>query len=48
MQIEGSSAIVVGGASGLGEATVRALHGKGADVTIADMNAEKGQALAGL
>ncbi len=47
MQIEGSSAIVVGGASGLGEATVRALHGKGAVVTIADVNAEKGHALAG-
>ncbi len=47
MRIENSSAIVVGGASGLGEATVRALHGKGAIVTIADVNAEKGQALAG-
>ncbi|HEV2998494.1 MAG TPA: 3-hydroxyacyl-CoA dehydrogenase [Solirubrobacteraceae bacterium] len=47
MRIEGSSAIVVGGASGLGEATVRALHGKGAVVTIADVNVEKGQALAG-
>ncbi|HEY7962109.1 MAG TPA: SDR family NAD(P)-dependent oxidoreductase [Solirubrobacteraceae bacterium] len=47
MRIEGSSAIVVGGASGLGEATVRALHAAGAAVTIADVNAEKGQALAG-
>jgi 3-hydroxyacyl-CoA dehydrogenase / 3-hydroxy-2-methylbutyryl-CoA dehydrogenase len=46
MQIEGSSAIVVGGASGLGEATVRRLHDGGALVTIADVNAEKGQALA--
>ncbi len=46
MQIEGSSAIVVGGASGLGEATVRTLHAQGAVVTIADVNAEKGQALA--
>jgi NAD(P)-dependent dehydrogenase (short-subunit alcohol dehydrogenase family) len=46
MRIEGSSAIVVGGASGLGEATVRALHAAGATVTIADVNAEKGQALA--
>jgi NAD(P)-dependent dehydrogenase (short-subunit alcohol dehydrogenase family) len=46
MQIEGSSAIVVGGASGLGEATVRHLHDAGAVVTIADINAEKGQALA--
>jgi 3-hydroxyacyl-CoA dehydrogenase / 3-hydroxy-2-methylbutyryl-CoA dehydrogenase len=46
MQIEGSSAIVVGGASGLGEATVRRLHARGAVVTIADVNAEKGKALA--
>jgi NAD(P)-dependent dehydrogenase (short-subunit alcohol dehydrogenase family) len=45
MQIEGSSAIVVGGASGLGEATVRALHAKGAVVTVADVNTEKGAAL---
>jgi len=44
--IDGSSAIVTGGASGLGEATVRALHAAGAHVTIADVNAEKGQALA--
>jgi NAD(P)-dependent dehydrogenase (short-subunit alcohol dehydrogenase family) len=47
MRIEGSSAIVVGGASGLGEATVRRLHSTGAVVTIADVNAEKGQALSG-
>ena len=46
MQIEGSAAIVVGGASGLGEATVRRLHAGGAQVTIADVNAEKGEALA--
>ncbi len=46
MRIEGSSAIVVGGASGLGEATVRRLHSQGALVTIADVNAEKGEALA--
>jgi NAD(P)-dependent dehydrogenase (short-subunit alcohol dehydrogenase family) len=46
MQIEGSSALVVGGASGLGEATVRRLHHQGATVTIADVNAEKGAALA--
>jgi NAD(P)-dependent dehydrogenase (short-subunit alcohol dehydrogenase family) len=45
MDIDGSSAIVVGGASGLGEATVRMLHGRGALVTIADVNAEKGAAL---
>jgi NAD(P)-dependent dehydrogenase (short-subunit alcohol dehydrogenase family) len=45
VQIEGSAALVVGGASGLGEATVRALHERGANVTIADVNAEKGAAL---
>jgi NAD(P)-dependent dehydrogenase (short-subunit alcohol dehydrogenase family) len=46
MQIEGSGAIVVGGASGLGEATARALASRGAQVTIADLNEEKGNALA--
>jgi NAD(P)-dependent dehydrogenase (short-subunit alcohol dehydrogenase family) len=46
MDIEGSGAIVVGGASGLGEATARRLHQGGAVVTIADVNAEKGEALA--
>ncbi len=46
MQIEGSSAIVFGGASGLGEATARSLHERGAIVTLADINAEKGAALA--
>ncbi len=45
MQIEGAQALVVGGASGLGEATVRALAARGANVTIADVNAERGQAL---
>ena len=46
MKIEGASALVAGGASGLGAATVRALHDRGASVVIADMNAEKGEALA--
>src|SRR5579884_2083504 len=46
MQIEGSSALVAGGASGLGEATVRRLHGLGAHVVIADLNQELGSALA--
>jgi len=46
MVIEDSVAIVVGGASGLGEATARALHGRGAQLTIADVNAEKGEQLA--
>ncbi len=46
MDIEGSGALVAGGASGLGEASARRLHAGGAVVTIADVNAEKGQALA--
>src|SRR6202521_4304660 len=46
MRIDGSSAIVAGGASGLGEATVRDLRARGALVTIADVNEEKGTALA--
>ena len=47
MRIEGSSALVAGGASGLGEATARRLHEEGAEVVIADLNQEKGEALAG-
>jgi 3-hydroxyacyl-CoA dehydrogenase/3-hydroxy-2-methylbutyryl-CoA dehydrogenase len=47
MQIEGTSALVAGAASGLGAATARRLHGAGARVTIADVNAEQGEALAG-
>jgi NAD(P)-dependent dehydrogenase (short-subunit alcohol dehydrogenase family) len=46
VRIEGSSAIVVGGASGLGAATVHELHARGAIVTIADVNTEKGSELA--
>jgi 3-hydroxyacyl-CoA dehydrogenase / 3-hydroxy-2-methylbutyryl-CoA dehydrogenase len=37
---------VAGGASGLGEATTRRLHAGGAHVVIADLNGEKGEALA--
>jgi NAD(P)-dependent dehydrogenase (short-subunit alcohol dehydrogenase family) len=40
------SAVVTGGASGLGEATARALAAKGVKVAIFDMNAEKGEAVA--
>src|SRR3954453_6899558 len=47
MEIEGKSALVAGGASGLGEATARALTERGASVIIFDLNAEKGEALAG-
>jgi len=46
MKIEGSGALVSGGASGLGEATVRRLHDAGAKVVIADVNPEKGEPLA--
>ncbi|MFL5870972.1 MAG: SDR family NAD(P)-dependent oxidoreductase [Solirubrobacterales bacterium] len=46
MHVAGSSALVVGGASGLGEATARHLHAGGASVVIADLNVEKGAALA--
>jgi NAD(P)-dependent dehydrogenase (short-subunit alcohol dehydrogenase family) len=46
MDIAGSGALVVGGASGLGEATARRLRQQGAVVTIADVNADKGEALA--
>jgi NAD(P)-dependent dehydrogenase (short-subunit alcohol dehydrogenase family) len=40
------AAVVTGGASGLGEATVRALAAKGVKVAIFDMNEEKGQKVA--
>jgi 3-hydroxyacyl-CoA dehydrogenase / 3-hydroxy-2-methylbutyryl-CoA dehydrogenase len=46
MQLEGAGAIVAGGASGLGEATARALAAAGAEVTICDLNADKGIGLA--
>lgn len=46
MKITGKTAIVTGGASGLGEATVERLHAAGANVVIADLNEEKGNALA--
>ncbi|MFL6159852.1 MAG: SDR family NAD(P)-dependent oxidoreductase [Marmoricola sp.] len=46
MDINGSSAIVTGGASGIGEAAARALAAKGVVVVIADLNAEAGEALA--
>jgi NAD(P)-dependent dehydrogenase (short-subunit alcohol dehydrogenase family) len=40
------SAVVTGGASGLGAATVRALAAKGVKVAIFDLQAEKGEAVA--
>jgi NAD(P)-dependent dehydrogenase (short-subunit alcohol dehydrogenase family) len=46
MDIEGANALVAGGASGLGAATARRLTEDGANVTIADLNPERGAALA--
>ncbi|MCX7151685.1 MAG: 3-hydroxyacyl-CoA dehydrogenase [Proteobacteria bacterium] len=46
MQLKGSTFIVTGGASGLGEGTVRMLVANGANAVIADVQADKGQALA--
>ena len=46
MKFENSTFIVTGGASGLGEATVRRFHGAGANVVIADLNSERGEKLA--
>ncbi|MFM9881476.1 MAG: 3-hydroxyacyl-CoA dehydrogenase [Burkholderiales bacterium] len=46
MQIKGSAFIVTGGASGLGEATTRMLVENGGRVIVADVQAERGQALA--
>jgi NAD(P)-dependent dehydrogenase (short-subunit alcohol dehydrogenase family) len=46
VEIDGAGALVAGGASGLGAATSRLLAAGGARVTIADLNAEKGEALA--
>ena len=42
MNLEGASAIVTGGASGIGEATARGLAALGVRCVIADLNAEKG------
>lgn len=45
-KFDGASAIVTGGAGGLGEATVRRLHAEGLAVVIADLAEDKGKALA--
>jgi len=47
MDIAGKVFIVTGGASGLGEGTARMLAAHGAKVVIADLQADKGEALAG-
>jgi NAD(P)-dependent dehydrogenase (short-subunit alcohol dehydrogenase family) len=46
MELNGIGALVAGGASGLGEATARELAARGARVTVADLNEERGSALA--
>ena len=46
MQIQGQAALVTGGASGLGEATARALAAQGAKVAVLDRNAELAEKVA--
>src|SRR5579884_3021887 len=48
MELNGSSAVVTGGASGLGEATARLLAERGVKVVIADLDrqADRGEPLA--
>jgi NAD(P)-dependent dehydrogenase (short-subunit alcohol dehydrogenase family) len=46
MDVSGKAAVVTGGASGLGEATARALAARGAKVALFDLNAERGEAVA--
>ncbi len=46
MNLNGTSAIVSGGASGLGEATARVLAAAGATVTVADLNEANGKRIA--
>lgn len=45
MEIKGNTALVTGGASGLGGATARALHAAGANVVMVDLKAEEGAAM---
>jgi NAD(P)-dependent dehydrogenase (short-subunit alcohol dehydrogenase family) len=46
MELNGTTAIVSGGASGLGEATARRLAAAGSFVVVADLNEERGKAVA--
>ncbi len=46
MELNNTSAVVTGGASGLGEATARALAARGVKVVVADLNDERGNHVA--
>ncbi|SFT07845.1 3-hydroxyacyl-CoA dehydrogenase [Saccharopolyspora flava] len=46
MDIKGAVALVTGGASGLGLATVKELHGQGAKVVIVDLPSSQGETVA--
>jgi NAD(P)-dependent dehydrogenase (short-subunit alcohol dehydrogenase family) len=46
MNLEGASALITGGASGIGEASAEQLAALGARVVIADLNEDRGQAVA--
>lgn len=46
MNFTNITALVTGGASGLGEATVRLFHAQGANLIIVDLNEQRGNALA--
>lgn len=46
MRFQGRTAVVTGGASGIGAAAARRFHAEGANVVIADLNDEGGRALA--
>jgi len=46
MELNNTSAVVTGGASGLGEATARELSARGVKVVLADLNDERGATLA--
>jgi NAD(P)-dependent dehydrogenase (short-subunit alcohol dehydrogenase family) len=45
-QLEGTVAVITGGASGIGEGTVRKFAGEGAKVVISDVQDSRGQKLA--
>jgi NAD(P)-dependent dehydrogenase (short-subunit alcohol dehydrogenase family) len=46
VEINGNVALVTGAASGLGEATARRLHTRGASIVLADLSADAGEAIA--